>query len=656
MNQLTQSPFLQALGYAIINSLWQFALVWLVYILLGGVFRLSSHQKSGAAITLQFTGFAWFIGTVVFYYQQCSELAPGVFALTTQNPNASPSNSITSGKEWLLNFVLEAEKVLPYLSLAYIVLLVLLLVKTVQCYRKTLMIRTQGLEKISVEWRLFVQRLSLQLGIKRKVSIYLSTVIDSPLTIGFVKPLILLPVGIITNLNAVQIEAVLLHELAHIKRNDYFINLLLSLAEVTLFFNPFMQLMSRQIKRERENCCDDWVLQYQYSAASYAKALLTIAKNRKASTPFLAMHAADNNKALLTRVKRMIEKKDYSFNYRHQLITLGLITGLISSMAWLTGSKPVHTTLVTQSIAKKAEPLAARIKNPLFNPVFFLAEDKTEVKQSKTQNLPSAQLKNNIASLGNTHRTAISTKKYSLNQFSNPLVDPNKILQAGAQFLKGNLEDTLPATKFRTVVKKEVTVDWEKIEKELNKVKRELESAEANSFAPEKIQHQMLLALRELKKMQMQFDVNKDELVTHAFNGEQMQKSTEERKQKEKYKLPQIELKRLAEDIKEQLLALEQQKNVLRHNVDFALLLELPHLANDKKESENWSYTYSRRPRQVLTQEKKMHSPCKPPTPEIKTMHAPGKNSAEKVVKAEQSCAGPTTVKKVEKRILVVRI
>ena len=75
MQQVTQSPLLQALGYAILNSLWQFALLWLVYVLLNTLWKFSSHYKYTSGLVLQIAGFTWFIFTLVFYYNQCSALA-----------------------------------------------------------------------------------------------------------------------------------------------------------------------------------------------------------------------------------------------------------------------------------------------------------------------------------------------------------------------------------------------------------------------------------------------------------------------------------------------------------------------------------------------------------------------------------------------------
>jgi bla regulator protein BlaR1 len=115
----------------------------------------------------------------------------------------------------------------------------------------------------------------------------------------------------INHLSTDQLEAVLLHELAHVKRYDYLVNIILSAVEIALFFNPFTQLLSKSIRKERENSCDDWVLQFRYRACDYAEALLRIASLQAA--PVFAMAATGKKNELLTRVKRMIGEKENRF-------------------------------------------------------------------------------------------------------------------------------------------------------------------------------------------------------------------------------------------------------------------------------------------------------------------------------------------------------
>ncbi|MCY7420734.1 MAG: M48 family metalloprotease [Chitinophagaceae bacterium] len=392
MFQFSQSPFLQALGYTIVNSLWQFATLWLIYLAVNSVFNISSHKKYAAAVSLQLVGFAWFLFTFIFYYNKCFYLAATGAAFNNELISFGQMSYTGSVKDRVLLGILRTEVFLPYLSVAYLIIFCFLIIKWVQAFRYTNFVQVTGLEKIDVQFRLFVERLRQQLGIKRFVGVFLSHHVKSPLTVGYLKPIILIPFACLNNLSLDQVEAVLLHELAHIKRSDYLINMLLSVIEVVLFFNPFMKLISRHIKRERENSCDDWVLQFEYNASNYAKALLTLATFNKNSVSAFTMKAVDQKQSLLIRVKRMIEKKDRTFNYRNQLITLLGLAVLISVMAWLTpGSKEQNVATATyKNQLFVPEPMAAKIVNPFFNPVFFLAE--------KTQTTPPAEkplLRNN---------------------------------------------------------------------------------------------------------------------------------------------------------------------------------------------------------------------------------------------------------------------
>jgi beta-lactamase regulating signal transducer with metallopeptidase domain len=404
MPSLSQSPLLQALGYAIANSLWQMAMVWIVYVLLTSVFKFKSETKYRVAVGAQVIGFAWFLVTLQFYYRQCSEALRIAKAVYLEHGDtvfvASNSGTFRSS---MLSFFIKLEQVLPYLSVAYLVLLLVLTVRWFRAYRYTQLVRLNGLHKIDVDWKLFVIKVAEQLGIKQKVRIYLSEIVKSPVTIGFLKPVILIPVASIIHLSLQQLEAVILHELAHIKRHDYLLNIVLSIVELSLFFNPFTRLITKSISKERENSCDDWVLQYQYNPSMYAEALLRIAVLQK--TPSMAMHAVKAKGELLSRVQRMVHQKDRRFNYRHQLLALLLMTGILTSLAWFDPSAMKSSEAKTSTAEAQAvvlEPLASKVDNPLFNPMFFLNEPlKEEVKKTVDR-----ESKRELARLKREYRTA----------------------------------------------------------------------------------------------------------------------------------------------------------------------------------------------------------------------------------------------------------
>ncbi|TKK68876.1 M56 family metallopeptidase [Ilyomonas limi] len=397
MQALSQSSFLQALGYAIANSLWQVALLWLVTLIINACLKLSSHNRYRIAITAQFAGFVWFVVTLQFYYQQCIK-ATADAQLLLQNNTVVYQPDIVSNKYNILSYIAKAEMLLPYLSLAYLCLLCVLVVRWFKSYRYTSRLKQEGLQKAGMDIRLFVQNMAAELGIKQKVKIYLSTLVNCPLTIGFLRPIILVPIATINHLTTQQLEAVLLHELAHIRRADYLINLLLNVIETILFFNPFTRLISKNINKEREHCCDDWVLQFKYNAPMYAEALLRIACLQ--ASPAIAMKAEGKSEGeLLWRVKRLLNHQQKRFNYSQQMIALVVTTCMLVSIAWLQPAKQPRQAAATKPVkAVVLAPMAAQINNPFFSPFAFFAKPLKEEVQKATQEMVKTDLPKAVGS------------------------------------------------------------------------------------------------------------------------------------------------------------------------------------------------------------------------------------------------------------------
>jgi hypothetical protein len=164
-------------------------------------------------------------------------------------------------------------------------------------YRYVQEIRRNGLSKADVYWRIFSQKIASQMGITRSVQVWMSALVKSPVTIGYLKPVILLPVASVNHLTTGQTEAILLHELAHIKRYDYFINLLSKSIRTLLYFNPFVNAFGKIIERERERACDEMVMQFQYEPHSYASALLALEKAAYIPQQSFAVAASDGRKS-----------------------------------------------------------------------------------------------------------------------------------------------------------------------------------------------------------------------------------------------------------------------------------------------------------------------------------------------------------------------
>lgn len=185
------------------------------------------------------------------------------------------------------------------------------------------------------EWSDYANTISKRLGISRLVTLAESGSILTPIVIGYFKPVILIPVGMLTGLTTEQLETVFLHELAHIKRRDYLVNLIQSAIETVFFFNPFTWGLSNIIRREREFCCDDLVLQQHGGAGAYAYALLQLAEVRLSKQNF-AMSLAENKNQLLNRIRRIMEKSVRSRSEKGRVVIPALLVAAgLFCVSWL---------------------------------------------------------------------------------------------------------------------------------------------------------------------------------------------------------------------------------------------------------------------------------------------------------------------------------
>lgn len=291
------SPFLKALGWALVNSLWQFALCWLLYrIFVAGIKKLTAATRHSIALFLLFAGTGSFIASLSWkYYTNAAADDSGLI-------NIAGSSYYTT---WhTANTTLDG--LMPYWSVLYLFCVLFLFIKFCLFVRRANHLQQHGIQKMNAIWRTYVKNISAQLGIQKDVKAFLSSYIDTPQVIGFLKPVILLPAACLTNLTPDQLEAVLLHELVHIKRNDYLVNLFVTSADILFFFNPFVKQMTASIRKEREYSCDDMVIQFQYHPHNYASALLTLEKSRSLPVMYGIAASGKNQQQLLTRIERIM--------------------------------------------------------------------------------------------------------------------------------------------------------------------------------------------------------------------------------------------------------------------------------------------------------------------------------------------------------------
>jgi uncharacterized protein (TIGR03435 family) len=145
----------------------------------------------------------------------------------------------------------------------------------------------------------------VRLRLRRRVHVVDSPLVDTPTALGWLRPVVLLPIAALTNLAPMQVEAILAHELAHIRRHDYFVNLLQTLAETLLFYHPAVWWVSARIRAEREHCCDDVAVSVWGDAVGYASALAELETWRMEQLRTLVLAATGGS--LLDRVRRVLQ-------------------------------------------------------------------------------------------------------------------------------------------------------------------------------------------------------------------------------------------------------------------------------------------------------------------------------------------------------------
>jgi bla regulator protein blaR1 len=384
MTALSHSNFLQALGWAVLNSLWQLALLWVVYQLITAVFKINKPaQKSSLSILFLYAGFAWFIFTFIsIAADKSAAISSDYIGLMNIDGNQAVNN-------WL-------HTTLPIASLLYLLLLVLPALNFVRNFRYVQVIRRYGISKADVKWRMFVQKVGSQMGINKPVQVWMSELITSPVTIGYLKPVILLPLAAMNHLSVEQTEAVLLHELSHIRRFDYLTNLITRIIQTILYFNPFVKAFTTIIERERERSCDDMVIQFQYEPHGYASALLALEKVSGLTRQSLAVPVSGNKRhELLNRVESILgiqKKKGIPFN-RIAGVLAGILCLIALNALLLLGKPSTRTTSAPGLFTELTSPLLFSPGDGIGNAAAIVSTP--EVKRNPIINHPAEDKKSN---------------------------------------------------------------------------------------------------------------------------------------------------------------------------------------------------------------------------------------------------------------------
>lgn len=371
LETLLTQPMMQAMGWALLHSLWQGALV---AALLAVAMVLLRGSAPGIRYTLACAALLLLAALPAGTIWRASTSAPGTThkvtqqtAVPTELTPATESTGPTGGQPngGFVNKVNEAwrhrtygrlEALLPWMALAWLLGVMVLSIRLLGGLLQAHHFKRQARHPAAEKWQQALTRLRRQLRITKTVRLVESSLVRVPSVIGWLRPVILLPTSALTGLTSQQLETVLAHELAHIRRHDYLVNLLQTVIETLLFYHPAAWWVSRQVRIEREHACDDLAVAACGDRLTFARALTQLERLRKAPQPQLAV-AADGG-LLMHRIHRLVNAQGSPSNP-----FAGLLAGFILIATVMTAGAAMHIPSSGLTTNEDTQPAPQDVKD-----------------------------------------------------------------------------------------------------------------------------------------------------------------------------------------------------------------------------------------------------------------------------------------------------
>jgi bla regulator protein blaR1 len=337
---LFNESLIQALCLTLVHSLWQGLLLALVTGLLVLLTRKSTAVVRYGLFSVAFVLFL--LGSVYTFIVQWDHAEMSAVPPNTNVAEALPPMSVTGEKAvFQVGFLTGHPNVVESAAAffnkhAYLIVLIWFVILVVKMVRVTIQfgagrkLARHRVRPPSQAWKDRARELASRIGITIPVTLLESEVVTVPMMMGFLKPIILLPVSLLAQLPPAEVEAILLHELAHIRRGDYFVNIIFTFWEMLFFFNPAVLWICALIREERENCCDDIAIRQVGSKKEFVSALVSFVQcDRKAEVSAMFFPGSGNH--LLKRVRRIVYRDDKQLDGKEKffLVFCFVLAGIV---------------------------------------------------------------------------------------------------------------------------------------------------------------------------------------------------------------------------------------------------------------------------------------------------------------------------------------
>ncbi len=309
--ELAKQDWIMSLGWTLIHSLWQYALIAVAcWSLLFFARAHSANTRYLIATASLLIGAIANLITFIRYQNFSSEIV--------MRPESNKVIAAFFIADDSFNLVTLINQNLHILIAIWSIGFLFFAVKTIADYRYCQHIKNHCTTPTPEKWNNIFLSLAQQVGLKFQPELRISTLTIIPCVIGYLKPVVLIPASILLNMNQPQVEAILLHELAHVRRSDYLIGLLQAIVKTILFFNPFLWWLCQQMDREREYACDDIAVAINQNPMLFANTLKEFAEmsiNQKTAMRITG------NKLLLTRIVRLFKKDNRSAPLKRNMVS-----------------------------------------------------------------------------------------------------------------------------------------------------------------------------------------------------------------------------------------------------------------------------------------------------------------------------------------------
>jgi TonB family protein len=356
-------PLLHALGWTLLHLCWQGAGValalWCVLGVLGGRSSRTRYAASclalGMMIALPLGTFAHLASAEYQMRAAFDGPAAAIDAGMVVQVGAGEMSA-----PWPVRIAVALDHALPWVLLAWFAGVVLFVARLNVGLMVARRMRLVGTGVVAAELQQVFEAMRRRLGVTRAVRLMHSALVQAPTVIGWLRPVVLIPASCLTGMSTMQIEAVLAHELAHIRRHDYLVSVLQSVVETLLFYHPAVWWVSRQVRRERECCCDEMAVAVGGDRLAYARAL-SVLEERRSFYPEVALGA--NGGVLKMRIKRLLGcKEDAAVSQFAAFTVLALI--VIAAGSYVVTMARAESGAVSRS-ARAATPMELEAVSPL---------------------------------------------------------------------------------------------------------------------------------------------------------------------------------------------------------------------------------------------------------------------------------------------------